>query len=347
MSRYLLNGIMCAVLRCMRKYFVFREVAVSPLFFIHIPKTAGTSFRLGMQQALGEQSIIYDYGSHSLTTHPLVREFIYEGREDAWQFYRGCLDIQAKVVAGHVEATKYIPVFGATQALTFLREPLQRAASEYWHFQRHDRYKGSFSEFIRLHSFVNRQKTILNGVDPEALGVIGLTERYSESLELINTRYDIDIPPKEANLSSRQLGARHEIEPKDERDFYQINAQEVELYQHCCKLFDMRMELYRRNLRYSHCKMTCCNTESVSGWAWWETDADDPVVIDVLVNGERAVTVPAMQPCDDVQNWLAPRSGCVGFKVAIKLSAGDEVQCRVADTGQCFPIEPYRIAAPH
>ncbi|MBY6206124.1 MULTISPECIES: hypothetical protein [Halomonas] len=326
---------------------VLSEVTVGPLFFIHIPKTAGTSFRLGVQQALGNQHIVYDYGLEAQGTHALVRQYMYEGRDNVWQFYRSCVDMQAKMVAGHVNAVKYLPVCGATQTLTFLRDPLQRAASEYWHYQRHDRYKMSFSEFIRLEGFLNRQLAVLRGVDPEAIGVIGLTERYSESLEIINTRYDIDVPQRQENLAAPRLGARYDIDPDDERDFLELNAREVELYQHCCKLFDVRMQLYRQNLPFSHCKMTRCDIQGVAGWAWWETESDDQVVVEVLVNGERVVTVPATQSCSDVQSWRAPRSGCVGFKVAIKLSAGDEVQCRVADTGQCFPIEPYRIAAPH
>ncbi|MFT7224294.1 MAG: hypothetical protein ACI82Z_001850, partial [Cellvibrionaceae bacterium] len=33
---------------------------MNPIFFTHIPKTAGTSFRLGVEDYLGQKSIIYD-----------------------------------------------------------------------------------------------------------------------------------------------------------------------------------------------------------------------------------------------------------------------------------------------
>ena len=38
------------------------------LLFVHIPKTAGTSFRLAAQQFYGENNVFFDYGLESVET---------------------------------------------------------------------------------------------------------------------------------------------------------------------------------------------------------------------------------------------------------------------------------------
>ena len=39
-----------------------------PLFFIHIPKTAGSSFRVAAEQYFGSEATYFDYGNGSKET---------------------------------------------------------------------------------------------------------------------------------------------------------------------------------------------------------------------------------------------------------------------------------------
>lgn len=46
-----------------------------PLLFLHIPKTAGTSFRAAVMRRLGGSSqVAFDYGSANIDTHEMVRK---------------------------------------------------------------------------------------------------------------------------------------------------------------------------------------------------------------------------------------------------------------------------------
>mgnify|MGYP000229536248 CR=1 FL=1 len=319
---------------------------MKPLFFVHVPKTAGTSFRHGIEAYFGSSKIVYDYGPGAAQTSPPTRELVHAPVPDLWTFYRRCLALDARLLAGHVPVSKYVSLCGASQTVTFLREPLQRAASEYSHFQRLFNYKGSFRDFIGMPLQNNRQSAIMQGTDIEAMGVVGLTERYQESLELINARYGLAIQQREDNRAKSAVGASHDISAEDEAEFRSLNALDITLYERCRQLFETRLQLYRDDLPYAHAKLTQFATHQVSGWAFWEGEDDAPVIVEVWVNGDLRGTVSAVHARPNMYRLQPPRGGYVGFSLTTPLSVGDEVQCRVVDTGQWFPFKPRRVSAP-
>ena len=46
------------------------EAANYPLFFIHISKTAGSSFRVAAERYFGKEHVFYDYGPKANETNP-------------------------------------------------------------------------------------------------------------------------------------------------------------------------------------------------------------------------------------------------------------------------------------
>ena len=54
-----------------------------PLLFLHIPKTAGTSFRVAVLQRLGGASrVAFDYGGKHPETHDMVRRHLHAEAPD-------------------------------------------------------------------------------------------------------------------------------------------------------------------------------------------------------------------------------------------------------------------------
>lgn len=316
------------------------------LFFVHIPKTAGTSFRLGAERHFGSDNIIYDYGTKARETSEMVKETLYGDHTDLWKFGQGCREKGAAMVAGHVNIGRFVSILGAPNTVTFLRDPLQRMASEYAHFVRHFDYKGSFKEFYSRPVMQNRQSKILHGVNLEAIGLLGLTERYADSLELINARYGIAIPHREDNQGKSSLAAPHKFTAEDEAELKLLNRRDITSYEYSKRLFDIRMELFRDGLPYVHAHLAEASKQRVSGWAWWAGDNDSPVEVEVWVNGAQINTTWAVDHRPGQCRILPPRGGYVGFHLAVKLNAGDKVQCRVAETGQRFPPQPRRVAEP-
>lgn len=316
------------------------------LFFVHIPKTAGTSFRLGAEQSFEKKNIVYDYGKESSETSEVTLEHLYRRRSDFWEFGKACSERRAAMVAGHVNAGRFVSLFGVGKTLTFLRDPIQRMASEYAHFVRHYDYQGSFQEFYSRPVMQDRQSKILNGVDLEALGFLGLTERYSESLELLNARFAIQIPQRDDNRGKPSLEASHEISGEDDAELKRLNKRDIALYQHAVELFEARYRLFQADQPWAHARLTEVNAQRVAGWAWWAGDSDAPVEVELWINGQQEGIVSAVDHRPGLCRLLPPRGGYVGFHLPVKLEPGDQVQCRLAATGQRFPLKPRRVPEP-
>nr|WP_298056635.1 hypothetical protein [uncultured Halomonas sp.] len=319
-----------------------------PLFFIHIPKTAGTSFRLGAEQAFDKARIVYDYGKASEETSPVVQQWLYQHQQpaDFWRFGQALGDAQAALLGGHVNIGRFVSLLGAGNSVTFLREPLQRMASEYAHFVRHYGYKGSFHDFYSRPVMHNRQSKILHGVDIESIGFVGLTERYTESLNLLNAHFGINIPQREDNRGKKSVEAVHEISAEDEAEFKHLNKQDIALYQRGVELFDARYRCFQKGTPWAHARLVEASVQRVAGWAWWAQQSDDPVQVEIWVNGERLNTVSAVELRPGLCRLLPPRGGYIGFHLPVTLAPGDQVQCRVAGTQQWFPAKPRRISEP-
>lgn len=317
-----------------------------PLFFVHIPKTAGTSFRLGAEQLFSKERIVYDYGKESKETSPLVMKTVYAERPDFWALHQGCEDQHSAMVGGHVNVGRFVSLFSVGKTLTFLRDPLQRMASEYAHFVRNYNYQGSFHDFYSRPIMHNRQSKMLHGVDLEAMGFVGVTERYAQSLEVLNARYDIVMPLRDDNRGKHCLDAAHDIDAKDAAELKRLNKRDIALYERTVALFEQRYCLYQKGRPWSHARLVEVKPERIAGWAWWAGQDDAPIAVEAWVNDERVGTADAVDMRPGLCRLQPPRGGYVGFQLPVKLKPGDRVQCRVASTGQRFPLTPSRVPKP-
>ena len=162
--------------------------------FIHIPKTAGTSFRLGLEAAFDNDSVCKDYSESSDETSDEVLENIYR-KKDFYAFHQEFKKKGYRFLSGHFGVKKYIHLFGAENSITFLRDPVKRIVSEYNHFAHYHGYEKDFQSFYSDKRFVNKQLNIFSGVPWPLVGFIGLTERYSESLIAVSYTH-LTLPTK-------------------------------------------------------------------------------------------------------------------------------------------------------
>ncbi|MFT4941345.1 MAG: hypothetical protein ACI88A_004414 [Paraglaciecola sp.] len=317
---------------------------MNPVFFTHIPKTAGTSFRLGIEDYLGQESIAYDYGLKSKETSGFVRELLYGEVSDPWYFYRECQNQGIRFVGGHVGIRRFVTICGIGNSVTFVREPLRRVVSEFEHFVRNYGYEGTMMEFCCRPVMQNRQSRILQGVPLEGIGFIGVTERYVESIELINARFSWSVAVREDNIF-RDLanGEPNLLNKSDEKELRQLNQKDIALYRQCTKLFDTRYKLYQSGLRFCHARIQQSSVQNVTGWAWWEDGGDKPVEIELLLNGEPTEKKLATDLRPGLCWFHPPRGAHVGFSFPKAAKEGDSVQCRISETGQCFPSKPIFV----
>ena len=313
------------------------------LFFVHIPKTAGTSFRLAASDYFGASAVTYDYGANQRETAPSVRDCVYGDTPDWWRLKRTLEASGQSLLGGHVPVDKYVSLLGVANTLTFLRDPLQRIVSDYEHFRRHHGYTGCFDTFYRHPTMQNRMQKMLQGVPIEAIGCIGMTEAYEESLGMLNTQYGISIGVKTENQGKTSLDDEHRLSDADREALTRLNQKDIALYRRCKALFETRQALMAKGQRYAHAAVIEASPRRISGWAWWSGDDPDPVTVEILVNGERVDEVTACDLRPNLCRFRPPRGGYVGFRRYGHFKPGDQVQCRVASTGQCFPPSPRPV----
>ncbi|MCG5513991.1 sulfotransferase family 2 domain-containing protein [Ectothiorhodospira shaposhnikovii] len=318
---------------------------MNPYFFVHVPKTAGTSFRLGLEQAVGKERVFYDYGAKSPHTSGQVSELIYQDA-DFWHFFQSIQSDESPVViAGHVPVLRFVAGCGVANTMLFLRHPLQRLMSEYQHFVRNNGYEKPFKVFYEGAHNQNRQSKMLHGAPLEAIGLLGITERYGETLEILRSRFGLEIPVREDNQGRNGLGERHVFEGRDESRCRYLNAHDLELYDYALALFDQRRELFMAGKPYVHGKLVRADEQRIAGWAWWGDDSHVPVKVQILINGQVERELSATEFRSELCRLTPPRGGYVGFSMKSSAVLGDRVQCRVVDTGQCFPIVPMIVEA--
>jgi len=318
---------------------------MSPLLFVHIPKTAGTSFRVAAQQYFGGKKVVCDYGLDAPETADLVREQFYT-QQDSWKVYQRVRSEQKMLLSGHVPAKRYIGGFTAPQTLTFLREPLQRLYSEYYHQLRQGKVTGSFRDYFSLRQKVNQQAKMFQWVPLEALGFVGLTEAYDESLSMLNHRYGLQLKMREDNLGRESLNRAHEVSEDDAEAFSRLNESDLRLYRLGVLLFEQRRALFEQGRSYVHGKLIDATESKVAGWAFWEGESDEPVELNVRVNGSVVATTRARRMRTTIGHLGVPRGGYVGFLERIQAKAGDYVDCVVSSTGQTIPPEPKVVLKP-
>ncbi len=210
-----------------------------PLVFVHVPKTAGTSFRYALREQFGDAGLAYDYGPQAYETTPLVRRLVHE-QPDLPRLREELIAAGVKVLCGHVPAARYADVFGRQNLLVIVRDPVQRLVSEYFHNCRHMGERRPLAEFARDPRFIDHQYRLVSAVAPPDYGFVGLTEHYAETVAAANRRFGWRLRVLEENLGRPSLGAAYELEPALAAEIAGLNRLDLERYRELAAEFARR-----------------------------------------------------------------------------------------------------------
>lgn len=323
-----------------------------PLAFIHIPKTAGTSFRAAAESCFGAGRCCFDYGPFAELTGELAREFMLD-RVAPKQFREQFSQQGYAMFAGHVDASRYYPVFGIERMVSFVREPLQRIVAEYRHFQRYFGEQREFPDFYRDPRFINRQSRMLDGLHWAAMGFVGVTERYGESLELLNREFGISIPFSASNVSRDSLENDYPIAAPERAELISLNAEDIALYGQVCAQLDWRLKLQAAAKPHVRGVVKASDDRQLVGWALPPTPAPGEggttgapaVVLDFLLNGDLLDTVSADKSCGALTRRGYQGETDCGFRLSLpEQPPGAVVECLVKETGQPLANSPLMVS---
>lgn len=305
--------------------------AFSPSFFIHIPKTAGTSFKRAAEKYFGQEGVVRNYGEKSAETTPWIKDTVLDNK-DFPTLYRRLKQEGVGLYTGHLVSLPTVHVFPIKNVVTIMRRPMAQVLSHYHHYARWYGYEKSIEEFVKNPGFKNLQTRYLKGLPLQLIGFIGLTERYAESIDLYNTFSGFNLDVREDNINSQNASA--EISNELASLIAEHNKDDDILYDQVVSLLNERLQLARSGKDWCFSFIDRLDDNIVAGVAYMALD-DKPVTLVIKNNGGVIGRCTANGCRPGLMQFGVPNNGFIGFSFALpnKVSAAD-ITVEVESTGQ-------------
>lgn len=230
---------------------LFGKKARPELISIHIPKTAGTSFRNILKSVYGDKEVV----RFDISMRGMVRM-----NEMPWEEKKlpPC-----KVLHGHFSYEALTSKFDVTgcPVITWLRDPVQRVASNYYYLESRlqdilqeekrnlhilEKIQRSLLEFAHAEINRNRQWKFLKGIPIQKLTFVGLVEHFEYDLpRLAKTLGWKDIPDI---LFHNVTPQENRVIPDDiTEEIRHLNSLDDELYREAMEWRKQNAHIYAGN----------------------------------------------------------------------------------------------------
>lgn len=303
----------------------------SPTFFIHIPKTAGTSFKRASEKYFGADGVVKNYGAKSPETTPWVKDVVLNDKNFPL-LYDNLSKDGIGLYTGHVNAFPAANVFNIQNIVTFIRNPKEQVVSHFNHYSRWYKYKKSISDFAVTPGFKNLQSRHLKGLPLQLMGFVGITEHYSESIDLFNVYSGWNLEAREDNANEKK-----NITTVDNSIGKLISAENItdfHLYECGKRLFEERYAMEAQNKEWCYSFIDRLDEKRVTGIAYMAKSKGDVSILiyekDTLLG--RCVS-NELRP--GLLQFGVPNKGFIGFSFTLPSEIDlDEVVVIVEATGQ-------------
>ncbi|MDY7006346.1 MAG: sulfotransferase family 2 domain-containing protein [Cyanobacteriota bacterium] len=177
---------------------------------VHIPKTAGSSFRQSLQKIFNSQ-VLLDYDNIWMPKNPVIRNFKqFVLNNPSFPPNKLIINSKYKVIHGHFYANKYKNISKEVKLITFFRDPIDRVVSNYLYIQKNPFFiqptqlnnsmyqavrnnQMNLKDFSELEAERNLYSNYLGGVGIDNFTFIGLTEAYEDSIKLFSKIFGIEL----------------------------------------------------------------------------------------------------------------------------------------------------------
>lgn len=222
------------------------------LFFLHVPKTGGTSLREAALRLFGPERVLLIYGEDSRNTSEAVKAFFFTGarlRKRLKLLSRHIAENDIRFVASHVYTIPSMRGFDPARALTLLRDPVERVISNYeFNVAKQGLTGVSLEQYVEEGRHRNVQSKILSRVDLVTLGAVGVTEHYDEFVDYLALVFDLRLEKLKRNSRNwLGKGLRKTIPGEMRGRIERLNPDDMELYERALAIWRANSGLLRRS----------------------------------------------------------------------------------------------------
>jgi len=219
-------------------------------FFMHIPKTGGTTFR----------HILYNYYTENevFPNQSLLKSEFSGSYPDRKEFVNivNLKKRQSKIICGHYNYDTQSLLSSNYKTITFIRNPLNRFISHIGHLQRTNNYKDineyfktNWTYLLRMQSrFLgfNYQKPNWSKIDEtiENISFIGINEQFDLSIKLYNNIFGAELRNLNKKNATQNKLSYEMFSYINQAEVIRHLAQEIKIYNKCLKKFNQQIKQY-------------------------------------------------------------------------------------------------------
>jgi len=320
------------------------QEALKCKLFLHVPKTAGTSFRAAAEDFFGPKRIVRDYFDDPETSGS-IRDTV-RASGDPLQIIEAIRRDRATMLFGHFNVGRYCAIFGIGNAMTILRDPVTRVISHYRHAVRHQGYGRDLMTFARHGEFRNLQSRMLRNLDPAVFGIVGITERYELTLSAVAHHWGWQLAGLRKNVGDEQGQFSANADEQQLIEIGKLNSDDQRLYD--------RAQFVVKNTDY--CVQKGISLEPRGGFLilqpgriirgfGYVLGSDEPLKVRLVINGNEQGLLDCTNLSPHLSCWSAPRRGYIGFWLPdVKPDEGDVIE--LYDAVHDILLERRAVPAP-
>lgn len=236
------------------------------LISVHVPKTAGTSFRMVLGRVYGPDQIALDYRDVPMDPNAPFNRDPEAWRQSTRALVEG-LRPDCRVIHGHFSVTKYRGMFPGARRIAWVRHPVSWMISLYFYWKSVPRTENTFqqrlldeglslAEFVECPEARNRMtRAFLGGVDLADFDFVGVQEYFGDDLRALCRRLGWPAPEAVFENANPAEGYRAEVARiRGDRRFLRrleaLNPEDMRLYERALRLRRRRLRADRRTIFY-------------------------------------------------------------------------------------------------